>query len=136
MTAPTNGRLSGKTAVITGATTGLGFETAKHFIAEGARVIITGQNDERLAAAAEKLGANAIPVKADVRALADLDGLAGSVKETFGQLDILFANAGLGVFQPIEQFDEKAYDDQFDINVKGLFFTLQKLSPLLKDAPA
>ena len=133
MTAPTNGRLSGKTAVITGATTGLGFETAKHFIAEGARVIITGQNDERLAAAAEKLGANAIPVKADVRSLADLDGLAGSVKETFGQLDILFANAGLGVFQPLEQFDEKAYDDQFDINVKGLFFTVQKLSPLLKD---
>ena len=133
MTAPTNGRLSGKTAVITGATTGLGFETAKHFIAEGARVIITGQNDERLAAAAEKLGGNAIPVKADVRSLADLDGLAGSVKETFGQLDILFANAGLGVFQPLEQFDEKAYDDQFDINVKGLFFTVQKLSPLLKD---
>ncbi len=124
-------RLNGKTAVITGGTTGLGFETARHFIQEGARVIITGQNEKRLAAAAGGLGPDAIPVLADVRSLAALDKLVLRTQEAFNGLDILFANAGLGIFAPIEQIDEDAYDRQFDINVKGVFFTVQKLAGLL-----
>jgi NAD(P)-dependent dehydrogenase (short-subunit alcohol dehydrogenase family) len=126
-------RLSNKTAVITGGTTGIGFETAKQFLAEGARVIVTGQNEERLQAAAEELGANAIPVKADVRSLNELDTLAARVRDEFGGLDILFANAGIGFFAPLETSDEAFYDDQFDINVKGVFFTVQKLAGLLNE---
>ncbi|MGF1491980.1 MAG: SDR family oxidoreductase [Microcoleaceae cyanobacterium] len=126
-------RLANKTAVITGGSTGIGFETAKQFIAQGARVIITGQNAARLTAAAETLGENAIPVKADVRSLSDLDYLATEVETHFGKLDILFANAGIGYFTPLEQVDEALYDNQFDINVKGVFFTVQKLVGLLNE---
>jgi len=125
-------RLAGKTAVITGATTGLGFESARRFIAEGARVIITGQNAERLAEAAESLGPAAIPVRANSTSLADLDALAESVRENFGSLDIVFVNAGIGVFAPLTEVTEEGYDRQFDINVKGALFTVQKLLPLLK----
>lgn len=120
-------RLKNKTAVITGGTTGIGFATAKQFLEEGARVIVMGQNEERLAAAAKELGPNAIPVRADVRSLADLDALAARVNEEFGGLDILFANAGVGYFAYLEAIDEVFYDNQFDVNVKGVFFTVQRL---------
>lgn len=126
-------RLKNKKAVITGGSTGIGFETAKQFVEEGARVIVTGQNEERLVAAAKELGSNAIPVRGDVRSLSDLDALAARVQEEFGSLDILFANAGIGYFAPIEQIDEAFYDTQFDINVKGVFFTVQKLVGLLNE---
>lgn len=126
-------RLSNKTAVITGGTTGIGFATAKQFIDEGARVIITGRNEERLKAAVEKLGENAIAVKADVSSLAAFDTLATRVREEFGTIDILFANAGIGQFAPLEQIDEQFYDNQFNINVKGVFFTVQKLAELLNE---
>ncbi len=125
-------RLQNKTAVITGATTGIGFATAQQFITAGARVIITGQNPDRLAEAAAKLGDQAIPVQADVRSLADLQQLADRVQQEFGALDILFANAGIGYFAPLDQIDETFYDQQFDINVKGVFFTVQKLVGLLR----
>ncbi|MEO0407933.1 MAG: SDR family NAD(P)-dependent oxidoreductase, partial [Cyanobacteria bacterium P01_A01_bin.135] len=125
-------QLTNKTAVITGGSSGIGFETARQFIAAGARVIITGQNETRLAEAQEKLGPQAIAFKADVRVLPDLDALAQRVKAEFGQLDIVFANAGVGAFAPLESIDEAIYDKQFDINVKGVFFTVQKLAPLLK----
>ncbi len=125
-------RLTNKTAVITGGTTGIGFETAQQFIAQGARVIITGRNQDRLNEAAQALGENAIPVKADVKSLSDLDFLATQVRDIFGELDILFVNAGIGYFTPIEQVDEAFYDNQFDINVKGVFFTIQKLLGFLK----
>jgi NAD(P)-dependent dehydrogenase (short-subunit alcohol dehydrogenase family) len=126
-------RLKNKTAVITGGTTGIGFETARQFIQEGARVIITGQNEERLSSAISELGENAIAVHADVRSLGDLDTLATRVKEEFGGLDILFANAGIGSFAPLEAIDEDFYDNQFDINVKGVFFTVQKLLGVLNE---
>lgn len=126
-------RLNNKTAVITGGTTGIGFETAKQFVTEGARVIVTGQNEERLQAAAKKLGETVIPVRADVRSLHDLDALAARVKAEFDGLDILFANAGVGYFAPLEQVDETLYNNQFDINVKGVFFTVQKLLSLLNE---
>ena len=124
-------KLQNKTAVITGGTTGIGFATAKQFIEEGARVIITGRDEGRLINAVEQLGKNATALQADVRSLTDLDNLATKVKEEFGSLDILFANAGIGQFSPLEQIDEEFYDNQFDINVKGVFFTVQKLSELL-----
>lgn len=126
------GRLNNKTAVITGGTTGIGFATAEQFIEEGARVIITGRNDIRLKEAVERLGTNAVGVKADVLSLTDLDNLATRVSDIFGRLDIIFANAGIGQFAPLEQVNEKFYDNQFDINVKGVFFTVQKLVGLLK----
>jgi NAD(P)-dependent dehydrogenase (short-subunit alcohol dehydrogenase family) len=126
-------RLANKTAVITGGTTGIGFETAQQFVAEGARVIITGQNDERLQAAVQELGEAVIPVRADVRSLFDLESLAARVKAEFGGLDILFANAGIGLFAPLHAIDEAFYDDQFNINVKGVFFTVQKLAELLNE---
>ncbi|AFY69914.1 3-oxoacyl-(acyl-carrier-protein) reductase [Thalassoporum mexicanum PCC 7367] len=124
-------KLANKTAVITGGTSGIGFETAKYFIAEGARVIITGRKEDTLKEAAQQLGEKAIPVKADVRSLADLDQLANQVKEHFGSLDIIFANAGVGYFTPLEAANEASYDNEFDINVKGVFFTVQKLVGLL-----
>lgn len=126
-------KLQGKKAVITGGSTGIGFETAKRFLAEGARVIITGQNEERLNKAVAELGDGAIAVRADVRSVADLDSLAAKAIEEFGKLDILFANAGVGRFAPIEQIDESFYDEQFNTNVKGVFFTVQKLAPVLND---
>lgn len=126
-------RLQGKTAVITGGTTGIGFETAKQFAAEGARVIITGQNPERLQTAAQELGSQVIPVQADVRSLNDLKRLAERAESEFGQLDILFANAGIGFFAPLNAIDETFYDDQFDVNVKGVFFTVQILAELLSE---
>ena len=129
----TPGRLAGKTAVITGGSSGLGLETAKHFVERGARVIVTGTNEERLAKAVAAIGDGAVPVRADVREIADLDALAERVRRDFGALDILFANAGLGFFAPVDQVDEAFFDNQFDTNVKGVFFTVRALLPVLKD---
>ena len=127
------GRLSGKTAVITGGTTGIGFETARRYLAEGARVLLTGRSQERVDQAVNELGEGADGVVADVGSLGDLDALAAAAEARLGRVDILLANAGLGVFAPIDQVDEAAYDGQFDINVKGVFFTVQKLLPLIPD---
>lgn len=125
------GRLAGKTAVVTGGTTGIGLETARQFLAQGARVIVTGQDEGRVAAAAAELGEGAVAVRADVRSLAGLDALAERVRAEFGGLDVLFANAGIGGFAPVEHYSEESYDDQFAVNVKGVFFTIQKLLPLM-----
>ncbi len=128
----TSQRFANKVAVVTGASTGLGFGAAQAFIQEGARVIITGQNEERLAAAAKQLGPNATAVLADARKVADLELLAQRTREVTDRVDVLFANAGIGRFRPLENIDEAFFDDQFDTNVKGLFFTVQKLVGLLK----
>ena len=99
---PSTHRFTNKTAIVTGGTTGIGFATAQALIEEGARVIITGQNEERLATAAKKLGPNAIAVRTDVRKVEDLDALARRAREVFDRVDILFANAGVGAFAPLE----------------------------------
>ena len=125
-------RLENKTAVITGGTTGIGFEAAKLFLAEGARVIITGRNQTRLAEAVEVLGSNAIAVTADVQSLADIDHLATRVQAEFGQLDSLFANAGVAKRAAFRVVTEADFDDEIAINLKGVFFTVQKLEPLMK----
>lgn len=128
----TSQRLAHKTAVITGGTTGIGFATARAFIQEGARVLITGKDEARLAVAVHELGPSALAVRADVRRLEDLEALAARAREAFGHVDVLFANAGIGGVVPLEQVTEAFFDDVFDTNVKGLFFTVQKLAGLLK----
>lgn len=136
--APRRGRLAGKTAVVTGGTTGIGFETARQFLAEGARVLVTGQDASRVAAAKAQLGGDARAVLADVRRLDALDALAARVRHEFGApdaeggLDVLFANAGVGAFAPIERMSEAQFDEQFAVNVKGVYFTIQRLLPLLR----
>lgn len=126
-------KLSGKVAVITGGNSGIGLATAQSYVDQGAKVVIFGRNQTTVDQAVETLGANAIGVQGDVSSIADLERLARDTERAFGQIDVLFANAGLGVFAPLEQVDEAGYDKQFDVNVKGVFFTVQKLLPLLKE---
>ncbi len=125
-------RLENKKAVITGGTTGLGFETAKRYLEEGAHVLITGRTQKTLDEAVIRLGKNAHGFKADSTNVKQLDLLAKEAKKIFGFVDILFANAGGGIFAPIEEVNEESFSSQFDLNVKGVFFTVQKILPLLK----
>ncbi|MFI6214268.1 SDR family oxidoreductase [Nocardia brasiliensis] len=121
----------GKTAVITGGSTGMGFAMAKLLVDGGARVVITGRSQASLDTAQQQLGENAIAVRGDVAALTDLDALADRVRSEFGTLEALFVNAGIAKTMPFESTTEEFYDELFAINVKGVFFTVQKLSPLL-----
>jgi NAD(P)-dependent dehydrogenase (short-subunit alcohol dehydrogenase family) len=122
-------RLQGKTAVITGGTSGIGLATARHFIAQGAKVLITGQDADRLEAAGRELGA--FTHRVDVRQAIDLHSLGAVAKERFGRLDVLFANAGVAYVTPLAQTGEDRFHELFDINVKGAFFTVQALAPLM-----
>src|SRR2546428_7035421 len=115
------GRLAGKVAVITGANSGIGLETAKRFVEEGAHVVITGRRKDELDKAAAEIGENVIAVQGDVSHLEDLDRLYAEVKAKFGHIDILFANAGLGQVAPLGTVTAEHFDREFDINVKGLF---------------
>lgn len=124
-------RLEGRTALVTGGTTGIGYATAERFRREGARVIITGQDEGRVARAAERLGPGVIGIRADVTRVEDLDRLAAEARERFERIDVLFVNAGIGYFAPIEQVDEAFFDRQFGVNVRGAFFTVQRLAPLI-----
>jgi NAD(P)-dependent dehydrogenase (short-subunit alcohol dehydrogenase family) len=124
-------KLTGKTAFITGGTTGIGLATAKLLHSEGARVIVTGVNAERIAAASAELGPDATVLYADLRKPADLDAVIDTVRARFGTLDILFANAGVGTVAPLEAVIEEQVDRPFAINFKGLFFTVQKAAPLM-----
>ncbi|GGX23516.1 short-chain dehydrogenase [Streptomyces malachitofuscus] len=121
----------GKKAVITGGGSGIGFATAKLLVDGGARVVITGRSQDTLDAARERLGENAPAVRGDVASLPDLDALADRVKGELGTVDALFINAGVTVPTPFESTTEEVYDELFAINVKGAFFTVQKLAPLL-----
>lgn len=124
-------RLQGKRALVTGGTTGIGFETARQFLLEGARVIVTGLHDDTLAAARRQLGDAAHVVKVDAGDAQAQGRLAEVVRERFGQLDVAVLNAGIGVFKPLEQWDEAAFDRSFGVNVKGPLFLLQALLPVL-----
>jgi NAD(P)-dependent dehydrogenase (short-subunit alcohol dehydrogenase family) len=126
------GSLAGKTAVVTGGTTGIGFTTAKLFLAHGALVTITGQDAVRLKTAIEALGGGVSGLKVDVRERADLTALAQFVKAKHGRLDVLFANAGVAFATPLADTDEARFDEMFNINVKGVYFTVQQLAPLMK----
>lgn len=126
-------KLSGKTAVITGGNSGIGLATAKLFVQEDARVVILGRDDKTLAAAKQELGDKAMTLKTDVASLDQIDAAVRETGARFGQIDILFANAGIAEFAPMEQIDENFFDKTFDINVKGVYFTTQKFAPLLRD---
>lgn len=123
-------RLTGKRALITGGTTGIGLETARRFIEEGARVIVTGTNPSTLAAARGALGNSATVLSSDAGQVAGQKKLASAVQKEFGQLDVLFVNAGVAHLQPLEQWTEEAFDRSFSINVKGPFFLVQALLPV------
>ncbi|WP_282083156.1 SDR family oxidoreductase [Streptomyces tendae] len=125
------GRYSNKNAVITGGGSGMGLAMAELLVADGARVVITGRSQATLDAALERLGENAVAVRGDVAALPDLDALADRVKAELGTVDALFVNAGIATLTPLESTTEEAYDELFAINVKGAWFTVQKLAPLL-----
>lgn len=126
-------RLKGKRALITGGTTGIGLQTAKEFLAEGARVAVTGLNSETLEQARRELGAEAIFMQVDAGDVAAQKCLAGALSEAFGKVDIAFLNAGIGVFKPLDQWDEASYDRSMAVNLKGPFFLLQALLPVLAD---
>src|SRR5713226_6400581 len=126
-------KLAGKVAVITGGSSGIGLATAKRFVDEGAYVFMTGRRQSELDGAVKQIGHNVTGVQGDVSKLADLDKLFATVKKEKGKLDIVFANAGTGQFAPLGQITEEHFDKQFDVNVKGLLFTVQKALPLLQD---
>ena len=127
------GKLEGKIALITGGNSGIGLATAKQFVNEGAYVFITGRREPELAGAVRQIGRNVTGVKSDVSNLDDLDRVFGQIKRENGKLDIVFANAGGAKFARIGEITEEHYDPIFNINVKGLLFTVQKALPLLPD---
>jgi len=124
-------KLSNKIAVVTGGTSGIGLEAAKLFREEGATVIIVGQNPARLQSVAAELGDGVTALRADVSKPAEIENVVSQIREKFGRIDVLFANAGKGVASPLEVVTEDQIDTQFDVNFKGVFFTIQKAAPLL-----
>jgi NAD(P)-dependent dehydrogenase (short-subunit alcohol dehydrogenase family) len=124
-------RLQGKRLLITGGTTGIGLETAKQFLAEGARVLVTGQNPDTLAQAQQELGKEVIVFKSDAGRVDEQKQLVAEVERVFGQLDGVFLNAGIAIFQPLENWDEAAFDRQIAVNFKAPYFLIQSLLPIL-----
>jgi len=126
-------RLEGKTALITGGNSGIGLATAKRFQEEGARVAISGRSKKTLEEAAKSLGNGLLAVQADVAKLSDLDKLFAEVSQKLGKIDVLFVNAGISKFAPLAETSESLYNEMFDINAKGAYFTIQKALPPLND---
>src|ERR1700726_2410744 len=127
------GKVERKTALVTGANSGIGLATAKQFVNEGAYVFITGRRYPELAAAVKEVGRNVTGVQGDVSNLGDLDRLFEQIKREKGTLDIVFANAGVARYAPLGEITEDFYDSIFNVNVKGLLFTVQKALPLMPD---
>jgi NAD(P)-dependent dehydrogenase (short-subunit alcohol dehydrogenase family) len=127
------GKLEGRIALITGGNSGIGLATAKRFVSEGAYVFITGRREKELAAAVKEIGSNITAVQGDVSNLADLDRLFDRIKREKERLDIVFANAGFARQADLGQITEELYNTTFNINVKGVLFTVQKALPLMPD---
>ncbi|SHF26365.1 SDR family NAD(P)-dependent oxidoreductase [Streptoalloteichus hindustanus] len=128
-------RFTDKVALVTGGTSGMGLETARRLLAEGARVVITGRDEERLRTAVESLdgGDRVLAVRSDVARGADVDELVRATAERFGRLDVVFANAGVGVFKRFADLTEEDFDHVVDVNFRGVFLTIRKALPLLVD---
>jgi NAD(P)-dependent dehydrogenase (short-subunit alcohol dehydrogenase family) len=126
-------KLEGKVAVVTGGSAGIGLASAKLFAEQGASVFITGRRQAELDAALGQIGPKAVAIKADASNMADLAHLFDTVKAAKGRIDVLFANAGIYQFTPFGSITEEAYDTMFDINVKGVLFTVQQALPLMAD---
>ncbi len=124
-------KLSGKIALVTGGSSGIGLATAKRFVSEGAYVFITGRRQPELDAAVKLIGSDVTGIRSDVSNLADLDRVYAAIKSGKGRLDILFANAGGGGLAPLGQITEEHFDKTFNTNVRGLLFTVQKALPLM-----
>lgn len=127
-------RLTGKTALITGGTSGIGLATAKLFVREGARVAVTGRDPNRFDEVRAHLGDDALILAADVRSISDMQAVSNRIDATFAGLDIFFANAGIAYGTPLSSTDEAHYDEIMDINLKGVFFSMQAVSPILREA--
>jgi len=127
------GKLEAKVALITGGNSGIGLATAKQFVNEGAYVFITGRREAELAAAKKQIGKNVTAIQGDVSNLDDLDRLFAQIRKEKGNIDIVFANAGVARYAPLGAITEDFFDSIFDINVKGVLFTVQKSLPLLRD---
>jgi NAD(P)-dependent dehydrogenase (short-subunit alcohol dehydrogenase family) len=127
------GKLDGKIALITGGNSGIGLATAKRFVNEGAYVFITGRREAELAAAVKEVEHDVTGVRGDVSNLSDLDRLFEQISQEKGKLDIVFANAGIAKYAHFGEISEELYDSIFDVNVKGLLFTVQKALPLMPD---
>jgi NAD(P)-dependent dehydrogenase (short-subunit alcohol dehydrogenase family) len=119
-------KLKNKIALITGGTSGIGLEAAKLFQSEGATVVVTGTNAERLANAASVLGERAVTLSVDLRDPAQIDKAVADIVETFGRIDVIFANAGAGTAAPLEAVTAEQISEQFALNFNGVFFTIQK----------
>jgi NAD(P)-dependent dehydrogenase (short-subunit alcohol dehydrogenase family) len=126
-------RLEGKVAVVTGGNSGIGLAAAQRFLEEGARVAISGRNQKTLDEAVKNLGNGILAVKADTARLDDTEKFLKAVVDKFGKIDVLFVNAGVAKFAPIADTSETIFDEQFDINVKGAYYTIQKALPHLND---
>ncbi len=126
-------RLEGKIALVTGGSSGIGLATAKRFVTEGAYVFITGRREQELSVAVKDIGKNVAGIRGDVSQLDDLDRLFDQIKSDKGRLDVLFANAGIAKYTRLGKITEDLYDSIFDVNVKGVLFTVQKALPLMSD---
>lgn len=125
--------LEGKTALVTGATSGIGLATARLMRAHGARVVIAGRSHDKLEAAREQIGDDVLALEVDLLSRTSLQRMADSIKETIGGLDVFFANAGMAFVTPLATTDEEAYDQLMDTNAKSVFFSLQAVEPILHD---
>jgi NAD(P)-dependent dehydrogenase (short-subunit alcohol dehydrogenase family) len=130
------GKLEGKIALVTGGNSGIGLATAKQFVTEGAYVFITGRRERELAMAVAEIGQNVASIQSDMSKLADIDRVFAEIKQQKGRLDILFANAGAAKYGTLGSITEELYDSLFDVNVKGVLFTVQKALPLMPDGAA
>ena len=126
-------QLENKIALVTGGNSGIGFATAQRFIEEGATVIITGRRQDALDRAVEELGPQASGILADSSNIQDINRLGQQIESKFGRLDVAFLNAGIALMGPFDGLSEEGYDQMFDINVKGVFFTIQALKPVLSE---
>jgi NAD(P)-dependent dehydrogenase (short-subunit alcohol dehydrogenase family) len=126
-------RLEGKIAVVTGGNSGIGLATARRLLDEGAKVAISGRNQKTLEEAGRVLGKDVLVVKADAAQLQDTERFLQAVNDRFGKIDILFVNAGVAKFAPLIETPDTLFDEQFDINIRGAYFTVQKAVPYLND---
>jgi NAD(P)-dependent dehydrogenase (short-subunit alcohol dehydrogenase family) len=129
-------RYAGKKAVIIGGTSGIGLATAKMLVHGGARVLVTGRSQAGLESTQKELGKGGVAISSDAQSLTDIDTLASRVKAEFETFDLLFVNAGLGLFAPIENTSEAMYDEVFGVNAKGPFFAVKKFAPLINQGGA
>jgi NAD(P)-dependent dehydrogenase (short-subunit alcohol dehydrogenase family) len=127
------GKYTGKKVVVTGGMHSMGLAIVKALLEGGVEVLLTGRNEQNLEAARRKFGARAHVVRSDTASMADINALGALVKEKLGQVDFVFINAGVSGLAPFDQVTEASYDRQFDVNTKGAFFTVQRLTPLVQE---